>query len=112
MPGSKIVAIRWSVLFFVLYLSVQIAVPVYRLVQPKPTRFGWQVFSAASVPSHVWIVSRDGLQQISPASYVGNFRADLEWERYALPHLCRVRVEATAVRYVMPFDTAIREHRC
>jgi hypothetical protein len=112
MPDSVIPARRWPIVFFFLYLTVQIGVPVYRLFQPRPTRFGWQMFSAASVPSHVWIVSADRVEEISSASYIGNFRADLEWERYALPHLCSVRSEATVIRYLMPVDNAIREHRC
>ena len=112
MPGSVTLASRLPIVFFFLYLAVQIALPVYRLLQPRPTRFGWQMYSAASVPSRVWIMSGDRLQEISPGSYIGNFRADLEWERYALPHLCRVRSQATAIRYFMPLDSAVREYRC
>ena len=103
---------RWPIVFFFLYLAVQIASPVYGLLQPGPARFGWQMFSAASVPTRVWIVSADRLQEISPASYIGSFRGDLEWERYAPPHLCRIRSDATAIRYVMPLDSAVREYRC
>ena len=112
MPDSVTRASRWPIVFFFLYLAVQIALPVYHLLQLRPTRFGWQMFSAASVPSRVWIVSIDGVEEISPAAYIGNFRADLEWERYALPHLCRVRSTATAIRYLMPLDSALREYRC
>jgi hypothetical protein len=70
------------------------------------------MFSAAIVPRRVWLVAADGVHEISVAAYIGNFRADLEYERYALPHLCRVRPEATAVRYLMPLDDAVREYRC
>jgi hypothetical protein len=111
MPSS-VPSSRWPVVFFFLYLAVQIAVPVYRLFQPRPTRFSWQMFSAASVPSRVWIVSGDSVQEISRGAYIGNFRTDLEYERYALPYLCRARPEATAVRYTMAFDDSIREYRC
>lgn len=112
MPGSVIPSRHWPVVFFFLYLTVQIGVPVYRLVQPKPTRFGWQMFSASSVPSRVWLVSSNDEREISPAAYIGNFRSDLEYERYALPFLCRVRPEATTIRYVMPIDNVVREYRC
>ena len=112
MPYSATRARRWPIVFFFAYLAVQIALPVYRLFQPRPTRFGWQMFSAASVPSRVWIVSGDHLEEISPQAHIGYFRADLEWERYALPHLCRVRSQATAIRYTMPLDSAVREYRC
>ena len=112
MRDSIITPSRWAAIFFFVYLAVQIAVPVYRLFQPKPSRFSWQMFSAAVVPARVWIVSANGEQEISPATYIGNFRSDLEYERYALPHLCRVRPEATAIRYLMPLDDAVREYRC
>lgn len=112
MPASVMPSNRWAVLFFFVYLGVQIAVPVYRLVQPRPTRFGWQMFSTSSVPARVWIVSSDAVREISPAAHIGNFRSDLEYERYALPFLCRVRPDATAVRYVMPVDNVVREYRC
>ena len=112
MPSSVTPAIRWSSVFFFLYLTSQLAFPIYRLFQPRPARFSWQMFSAASVPSRVWIKSGNRLQQISPASFIGYFRADLEWERYALPYLCRVHSEATEIRYLMPLETAFREYRC
>ena len=112
MPDSVRRASRWPIVFFFAYLAVQIALPVYHLFRPRPTRFGWQMFSAASVPSHVWIVSGDQLEEISAQAYIGYFRADLEWERYALPHLCRVRSPATAIRYVMPLERVVREYRC
>lgn len=112
MPDSVTRASRWPIAFFFIYLAVQIALPVYHLFRPRPTRFGWQMFSAASVPSHVWIVSGDQLEEISAQAYIGYFRADLEWERYALPHLCRVSPQATAIRYSMPLDNTVREYRC
>lgn len=105
-------AIRWRAVIFCVYLAVQIGVPIYRLFQPKPTRFSWQMFSAASVPKRVWVVTADGIEEISPAAYIGNFRADLEYERYAPPHICRVRPQTKAVRYLMPLDDNIREYRC
>ena len=112
MHGAMTPTRRWFAVVFVLYLAIQIAFPVYRLFQPRPTRFGWQMFSAASVPSRVWLVEGDQLHEISPASYIGNARADLEWERYALPHLCHVRSDSTAIKYLMPLDPVVREYRC
>lgn len=112
MPTSINRVRRWPVVVFFAYLAIQIAVPVYGLFQRTPTRFGWQMFSAASVPARVWIVSADGEREISPAAYIGNFRSDLNYERYAPPHLCRVRPEAKAIRYLMPVDNTVREYRC
>src|SRR6476661_6416694 len=97
-----------SMVFFVTYLALQIAVPTYRLFQPRPTRFGWQMFSASSLPTQVWLVSSSGSREISPLSYIGNLRSDLDYERYALPQICK-QSGAQSIRYSMPFETSPRE---
>lgn len=101
----------WSLAFFVAYLAVQIAVPTYRLFQPRPTRFGWQMFSASSLPTRVWLISGDGTREISPVAYIGNVRSDLDYERYALPQIC-TQSGAQSIRYLMPFETSSREFKC
>jgi len=101
----------WSLIFFATYLALQIAVPTYRLFQPRPTRFGWQMFSASSLPTRVWLVSAVDTREVSPASYIGNVRSDLDYERYALPQICK-QSGAQSIRYSMPFETTPREFKC
>ena len=101
----------WSIVFFVSYLAWQIAVPTYRLFEPRPTRFGWQMFSASSLPTRVWLISASGTQEISPVSYIGNVRSDLDYERYALPQICS-QSGAQSIRYLLPFETTPRDYKC
>lgn len=102
---------NWSALFFISYLTLQVALPTYRLFQPRPSRFGWQMFSASALPSRVWLVTNNDAREVSPAKFIGNYRADLEWERYAPLHLCR-QSPIQSVRYLMPAETAPREFKC
>ena len=108
--GNK--APRWQAVVFFLYLAVQIAVPVYGLLLDTPARFGWQMYSNASVPQRLWLVSQQGTREISPASFIGNYRSDLDYERYALPQLCRAVPETKAIRYQMPLEDTVREYQC
>lgn len=101
----------WSLIFFAIYLAIQIAVPTYRLFQPRPTRFGWQMFSASSLPTRVWLISAIGTREISPVSYIGNVRSDLDYERYALPQIC-TQSGTQSIRYLMPFETSPHEFKC
>ena len=100
-----------SAVFFSIYLALQIAVPTYRLFQPRPTRFGWQMFSASSVPPRGSLVYPTGNKEISPVAYIGNVRSDLDYERYALPQICK-QSGAQSIRYSMPFETTPREFKC
>ena len=97
--------------FFITYLALQIAVPTYRLFQPRPTRFGWQMFSASSLPTRVWLITPSGTEEISPFSHIGNVRSDLDYERYALPQLCS-QAGVQSIRYLMPFETTPRDFKC
>src|ERR1051326_2584874 len=100
-----------SIIFFATYLAVQITIPTYRLFQPRPTRFGWQMFSASSLPIRVWLIFPARDQEISPVAYVGNVRSDLDYERYALPQICK-QSGAQSIRYLMPFQTTPLEFKC
>ncbi|HEU4765973.1 MAG TPA: hypothetical protein VFS77_01325, partial [Pyrinomonadaceae bacterium] len=95
-----------------LYLAVQLAVPVYGLFRKTPFRFGWQMFSSSSVPDRLWVETATATREISIAAYIGNFRSDLEYERYAPPQLCRAVPDAKVIRYLMPHEDSAREYRC
>ena len=102
---------RWPAIVFFVYLAVQILAPVYGLFRP-PFQFGWQMFSSSSVPDRVWVVTSQDQGEISIAAYIGNFRSDLEYERYAPPQLCRAIPDARVIRYLMPHEDTAREYRC
>jgi hypothetical protein len=104
---------RAAVCFFVVYLIVQVSLPVYRLWAPRPARFGWQMFSSSVYPVRVRLLRRDGSEEpLDPAAYVGNPRADLDYERFVPPHICKMRPDVAAVRFQLPGPAPLKEYQC
>ena len=102
---------RAAACFFVLYLIVQVSVPIYRLWAPRPARFGWQMFSSSVYPVRVWLLRRDGSEEpIEPTAYVGNPRADLDYERFVPPHICKMRPDVASVRFPLPAQAPAKEY--
>ena len=85
-----------------LWLMLQIGIPLYALTQPRPARWGWQMFAGISVPLRFEAVTANETFPILLSDYVGNQRGDLELTTYLPPEICR-RTRAIAVRYrVLP----------
>jgi len=104
---------RAAACFFVVYLIVQVSLPVYRLWAPRPARFGWQMFSSSVYPVRVWLLRRDGSEEpLDPAAYVGNPRADLDYEKFVPPHICKLRPEVASVRFQLPAPAPLKEYPC
>ena len=85
--------------FFAAYLALQIAVPIAKLWEPRPARFGWHMFSGVAPPPRFEVVLADGsTREAAPADHYGNPRADLRYEDHLPAHLCRTVPGARAVR--------------
>ena len=111
--GRPSLSKRAAACFFVVYLIVQVGLPVYRLWAPRPARFGWQMFSASAFPVRVWLLRRDGSEEpLAPDAYVGNARGDLDYERFVLPHICKMRPDAVSVRFQLPGPSAAKDYPC
>jgi len=81
------------------FLAIQIAVPAWQLTQPRPARFGWQMYAAGAPASGFSAVGRDGsVTAVVLESYVVRRRDDLDLLRYLPPAIC-ARTGAVAVRY-------------
>ena len=37
--------------FILLWLAVQVGVPLWQLTNPRPSRFGWQMYAKVKIPS-------------------------------------------------------------
>jgi hypothetical protein len=90
-----------AAIFFIVFLAVQLAVPIVQLLSaPRPARFGWQMYSVRSVPPRFDLLLRDGTSQpVALDSYVTSLRADVPLVRFLPPHLCRLFPQAAAVRW-------------
>lgn len=84
-------------MFVVVFLAVQMAIPIVALGEPRPARFGWQMFSGDVPQPAVGLILRDGerepvsLEELSPV-----WRGDLPYRDHLGPYLCQ-RPEVQAV---------------
>lgn len=83
--------------FFIVYLALQITIPVVQLFRPRPARFAWQMFSGVSVPLRVQVKTGAEVREIDVREVVGNWRGDLDAEKHLPPFLCRRFPEASSV---------------
>lgn len=98
---------------FVLFLLVQIAVPLARLSAPRPARFGWQMFSAIPQRTRYTLVLRDGTRQpVRLATYVANSRGEMDLEKALPRHLCRVVADLASVQVLAPDSGEPRVYPC
>jgi hypothetical protein len=99
--------------FFVLFLLIQVGVPLLRLWSPRPARFGWQMFSASPQQIAFSLVLRDGTSQpVSLGRYVAQSRGEVDLEDRLPPHLCRVVPDVASVEITKPGSTQRRVYRC
>lgn len=99
--------------FFVLFLLIQTAVPLVQLWEPRPARFGWQMFSAGPQRPRFSLVMRDGTTR--PADlrlYVAHSRGEVDLEKALPQHLCRVVPDVASVQITTPDSKPMRVYKC
>jgi hypothetical protein len=87
----------------VLFLLIQIGVPLVRLRAPRPARFGWQMFSASPQRIRFSLLMQDGTTQ--PANlgkYVAQSRGEVNLEEALPRHLCRMVSDVVSVEITTP----------
>ncbi len=81
---------RVAAVFFVLFLAIQIIVPLYKLTEPRPARFGWQMYAGAKAPISATLTRLDGSNiTVGLAPYFGQYRGDLDLIEALPPYFCR-----------------------
>lgn len=92
---------------FLLIAAAQVGLPLASLWQPRPARWGWQMYSAAVHFPRIAVVRRDGSEvEIRLDDHVVRARTDVALRSLLPPHLCRTLTAAAAVRFVAYPDTA------
>lgn len=91
---------RGAAAFFVLYLAVQLAVPIWRLSQPeRPGRFGWQMFAGTEARVRfVLLFDGGGEQGIDPIPFQVARRLDQRLDEALPAFLCQRGEHPLAVR--------------
>jgi hypothetical protein len=100
-------------LFAAGFLAVQVAVPVVRLAAPRPSRFGWHMYSGSSSAPTFWVVTRDGAsREVALEDHLGYARPELEYLPWLPRHLCRTVPDAAAVRHQADGAKSVEEFAC
>lgn len=87
----------WRGFAVVAVVLLQFAVPLLALLQPPPTRFGFQMYSGRG-GAEVRVVDDSGESHPVPMDRVAAiFRPELNWTRYLPEYLCSTRHHAVAI---------------
>jgi len=88
--------------FALLFLALQVGVPLVRLFGPRPARFGWQMYAATTpLPTLVGVRADGGRDTLAVGDYFAFLRSDLAPSAFErLPrHVCTVVPGLRAVEY-------------
>jgi len=93
---------RWSTrlvltaVLFVTFLIAQVSVPLRSLFEPRPVRFGWQMYTTLTYAPEASVEHADGeLTTIDVLSLIADPRAEIHWAEPLARLLCeREDVEA------------------
>ena len=102
----------WVVVAFILlWLAVQIGVPLWQLTKPRPTRFGWQMYADIKYPPQITAVRSDGSSvRLAASRYLADFRFEFRpgYIQALGKHLCRVEPSLQAVELLRrPEETLV-----
>ncbi len=74
---------------FVALAILLVALPIQATQQPRPARFGWQMYSTISPVPEVWTEDATGTRtSVDPARYMGDGRAEIIWAHLLADALC------------------------
>ena len=92
---SRVAAVSVIAVFFI----VQLAIPISRIGDDDPRRFGWQMFSTSSQAPHFVVTTDTGEVEVDLADYMARVRGDIDIVSLMPPHLCNVIPGAESVSW-------------
>lgn len=85
-------------------LAVQLLIPLHQLGQPRPARWGWQMYSTIRPRSTFTVLLADGsAYAVDPRDYVPHIRTEIDLDPLLPAYLCRTVPGIVAVR-ITPLD--------
>ena len=81
----------------VVFLAVQLAIPISRFGDEGARRFGWQMFSSAGQEPHFVVTTSTEELEIDLEDYMAMIRVDVDIAGLMPEHLCSVIPEAIEV---------------
>ena len=79
------------------FLLGQVVVPTVQLFQPRPARFGWQMYTAKTIRLEVEARFADRVEKIEPTAFVGYFRSEIDYGTFLPPLICQKYPSALSV---------------
>ena len=99
-------------LLAVAFLVVQVAVPAMALFGPRPSRFGWHMYSALPPVPQAWIVRENGSEEIVDVTSLFVVpRAEIDYATALRDRLCAVS-GAVEVRVQTDTDSPVETIPC
>jgi hypothetical protein len=93
-------------IFAAAFILAQLTIPLFQLTQPRPARFGWQMYSTVPVGSlgGVFVVDwgAGGVDTVKVADHVARVRPEMDYRRLLPPYLCQKNRSAAAIRFDRP----------
>lgn len=102
---------RGAAIGFLLLLAIMIGLPVWNFSKPRPTRFGWQMYSGVRPVPQFWLVFPNNQPQEVPLREIlAHPRNDQsEYEAAIAAELLRRHPDAVRVRVEWDEKTPTRE---
>lgn len=98
---------------FVLFLSVQLTIATAALFEPRPARWGWQMYSGVKTRAAFTIVRANGdREDVVLTDYLGQPRGDIDLIGRLPGYICKVEPDAVTIEINPPGDEAMTEVRC
>ena len=89
---------RLLALLVIAFVIIQLAVPILQLAQPRPARFGWQMYSALTSLPVVKLETANGtVTSLDLSRVVVRERAEVDYSAALAHHVCDT-TDAVAVR--------------
>lgn len=88
---------RGTAAFLIVFLLLQLGIPLAKLLGPRPARLGWQMFSSYVVQPTISVVYRDSTVVIEQARFLAHLRGEIRTGDRLPVHLCRVLPQVQAV---------------
>lgn len=97
-------------LLIVAFLALQLVLPVLALAGPRPTRFGWQMFTAYAPPPTVSVESDDGsVEAVELGELLAHPRPEADLDTAIVTALCD---RGDVVSVILADGTAARRVPC
>jgi len=74
---------------FLVLATLQVAIPAHATLEPRPARFGWQMYSTKSHVPEVWTEDATGSRTaVEVGQLMGDGRAEIHWTEPLASALC------------------------